>query len=122
LSQLLQEFSDREGLGCNDASVSQSVTAVMSAACNNIRQRLLSVMGFSGSNMASLITFPSGSDAEFLPLVVALIRSDSRGGKNRYLYLNSYQIMGYLILLEVMKIFELSSYQLLKFLITAPVT
>jgi hypothetical protein len=122
LSQLLQEFSDREGLGCNDASVSQSVTAVMSAACNNIRQRLLSVMGFSGSNMASLITFPSGSDAEFLPLVVALIRSDSRGGKNRYLYLNSYQIMGYLILLEVMKIFELSSYQLLKSLITAPVT
>lgn len=82
LSQLLQEYSDRECLGCNDPSVSQSVTAVMSAACNNIRQRLSSVLGLSGSSKASLITFPSGSDAEFLPLVVALIRSNSRGGKD----------------------------------------
>lgn len=82
LAQLLQEVSDRAGLGCNDASVSQSVTAVMSSACNDIRQRLLSLMGFSGSNSASLIMCPSGSDAEFFPLVVALIRSNSRGGKN----------------------------------------
>lgn len=82
LAQLLREVSDRAGVGCNDASVSQSVTAVMSSACNDIRQRLLSVMDFSGSNEASLIMCPSGSDAEFLPLVVALIRSNSRGGKN----------------------------------------
>jgi hypothetical protein len=99
LSQLLQEFSDLEGLGCNDGSDSQSVTAVISAACNDIRQRLLLIMGFSGNNKASLITFPSGSDAEFLPLVVALIRSNSRGGKNRYPSIKSYQIIAYLTLL-----------------------
>lgn len=54
----------------------------MFSACDDIRQRLSLVLGFDESgSAASLVMFPSGSDAEFLPLVMALIRSNADGGE-----------------------------------------
>ena len=55
----------------------------MYGACDDIRTRLLAIFGLKGANenVASLVLFPSGSDAEFLPLVVALIRAKNAGGE-----------------------------------------
>ena len=68
----------------------QCITTVMYAAYDDIRTRLYTLLGFNsrgggsadGKDSASIVLFPSGSDAEFLPLVVALIRANKRGGKS----------------------------------------
>ena len=66
-----------------DESIEQCISTVMYGACDDIRTRLLAVFGLKGTNenIASLVLFPSGSDAEFLPLVVALIRAKHVGGE-----------------------------------------
>lgn len=62
----------------------------MFSAYDIVRQRLSLVLGFDGSgSKASLVMFPSGSDAEFLPLVVALIRSNAEGGEQSAKFLFS---------------------------------
>jgi hypothetical protein len=77
--------------GMNTTILNQCVSDVMYAACDDIRSRLLSVLGLNKvyndishaesikTGEAGLILFPSGSDAEFLPLVTALIRAKGCG-------------------------------------------
>jgi hypothetical protein len=77
--------------GSNIVLLNQCLSGVIYAACDNIRSRLLSVLDLSKVNTdishsdsiktgeAGLILFPSGSDAEFLPLIMALIRAKGQG-------------------------------------------
>ena len=69
----------------DDESMKQCISTAMYGACDDIRSRLHALFGFNCKNTdeenASLVLFPSGSDAEFLPLVVALIRAKDDGGK-----------------------------------------
>ena len=60
-------------------NVSKSVSNVMFTACDDVRRRLASCLGYNSANEIGMITFPSGSDAEYLPLIIALIRANIGG-------------------------------------------
>ena len=86
--QVTKEFANRKEEKkvvelSDDESIEQCISTVMYGACDDIRTRLLAIFGLKGTNenIASLVLFPSGSDAEFLPLVVALIRAKNAGGE-----------------------------------------
>ena len=86
--QVTKEFANRKEEKkvvelSDDESIEQCISTVMYGACDDIRTRLLAIFGLKGTNenVASLVLFPSGSDAEFLPLVVALIRAKNAGGE-----------------------------------------
>lgn len=61
------------------ANVSKSISNVMYTACNNVRHRLARCLGYDCDSMIGMITFPSGSDAEYLPVIIALIRANLGG-------------------------------------------
>ena len=61
------------------SQLSQSISNVMNAACDDVRHRLARCLGYDSVGSIGMITFPSGSDAEYLPLIVALTRAYSQG-------------------------------------------
>ena len=64
----------------NDVIAQTPITADLilqkfDASMQGVIQRLKTVLGFTKGASHELVMFPSGSDAEFLPLAVALARS-----------------------------------------------
>jgi hypothetical protein len=72
---LSHQLSDSE----NDSQSPQSIPNVMYAACDDVRHRLARCLGYDSVSSIGMITFPSGSDAEYLPLIIALTRAYSQG-------------------------------------------
>ena len=87
--EVLSEYKKNPIKQTDNKYAEQCITTVMYAAYDDIRTRLYTLLGFNsrgggsadGKDSASIVLFPSGSDAEFLPLVVALIRANKGGGK-----------------------------------------
>ena len=88
-AEVLSEYKKNPMKQTDNKYAEQCITTVMYAAYDDIRTRLHRLLGFNssgggsadGKDSASIVLFPSGSDAEFLPLVVALIRANKGGGK-----------------------------------------